>query len=184
MIRLLDETRAYLHAIINNFSRRILAWKVADTFDPVVTAELLVTASKDLVGEQPTLLADGGPENFNSAVDDLIETGLLRRLLAMTDILFSNSLIESWWRSLKNQWLYLNTLYTSATLRKLVAFYVEQHNTHLPHSGFQGQTPDEMYFGTGSNVPGRLDPARASARQVRMEVNRTTTCPICESVAS
>ena len=31
VIRLLDGTRAYLHAVIDNFSRRILAWRVADT---------------------------------------------------------------------------------------------------------------------------------------------------------
>ncbi len=34
LIRLLDGTRAYLHAVIDNFSRRILAWKVSATFDP------------------------------------------------------------------------------------------------------------------------------------------------------
>jgi len=36
-----------------------------------------------------------------SRIDELIDSGLLGRLLAMTDISFSNSLIESWWRSLK-----------------------------------------------------------------------------------
>jgi transposase InsO family protein len=29
VIRLLDGTRAYLHAVIDNFSRRILGWRVA-----------------------------------------------------------------------------------------------------------------------------------------------------------
>ena len=70
------------------------------------------------------------------------------------------------------------------TLRKLVAFYVEQHNTHLPHSAFRGQTPDEMYFGTGSRVPKQLEASRIAARKTRMEVNRGTTCPTCEPTAS
>jgi putative transposase len=35
VIRLLDGTPAYLHPVIDNFSRRILAWRVADTFAPV-----------------------------------------------------------------------------------------------------------------------------------------------------
>ena len=30
----------------------------------------------------------------------------------MTEISFSNSLIKSWWRVLKHQWLFLNTLDT------------------------------------------------------------------------
>ncbi len=54
------------------------------------------------------LLVDGGGENFNSAVDEVVESGLLRRVLAQTKITYSNSLIESWWRILKHQWLYFN----------------------------------------------------------------------------
>ena len=46
VIRLLDGTRAYLQAVIDNFSRRILAWRVADTFAPVNSAAVLVEASK------------------------------------------------------------------------------------------------------------------------------------------
>ena len=171
--------RAYLHAVIDNFSRRILAWKVSATFDPSTTAELLLSAASELVNEKPTLLVDGGVENYNSAVDELVDSGLLQRLLAMTDISFSNSLIESWWRALKHQWLFLNTLDTVSRLTKLVAFYVEEHNTRLPHSAFLGQTPDEMYYGTGNRVPKELESARKSACDSRMEVNRATTCPTC-----
>ena len=61
------------------------------------------------------LLVDGGVEKFNSAVDKVVESGLLRRVLALTEIRFSNSLNESWWRVLKHRWLYLNTLDTVTT---------------------------------------------------------------------
>ena len=74
----------------------------------------------------------------------------------------------------------MNTLDTVSTLKKLVAFYVEEHNTRLPHSAFRGQTPDEMYFGTGDPVPAELKSAKQAARQSRKEVNRATTCPTCE----
>ena len=120
MIRLLNGSRVYLQAVIDNFSRRILAWKISETFDPSGTAGLLINASKGLLGDKPTLLTDGGVENFNSAVDELIESRLLKRLLAMTEITYSNSMIESWWRALKHQWLYLNTLDTVTTLEMLV----------------------------------------------------------------
>ena len=165
---------------IDNFSRRILAWKVAPTFDPDSTAELLLTASVEVVDETPTLFADGGVENFNSAVDKLIESGLLTRLLAMTDIMFSNSLIESWFRSVKHQWLFLNTLDTVTAVEKLVSFYIAEHNRVLPHSAFKGQTPDEMYFGTGDAIPEELDAAKEAARAERLEVNRSRTCPVCD----
>ncbi len=180
LIRLLDGSRAYLHGVIDNFSRRILAWKVSATFDPAVTAELLLSASRGLLDERPTLLTDGGVENFNSAVDELIETGVLRRLLAMTEISYSNSLIESWWRVLKHQWLYLNSLDTVNAVEKLVRFYVGEHNTRLPHSAFRGQTPDEMYFGTGDNIPDQLEELRATARHERLAWNRQASCEACD----
>ena len=100
--------------------------------------------------------------------------------LAMTDISFSNSLIESWWRTLKHHWLYLNTLDTVRTLEKLVAFYVDEHNMRLPHSAFRGQTPDEMYFGTGGDVPGELETARRESRRLRLAENRRVRCSACE----
>jgi putative transposase len=74
VIRLLDGTRAYLHAVIDNFSRRILAWRVADTFAPVNSV---------------AVLADAGVENVNAQVDDLITTGVPRRVLAFTELKFS-----------------------------------------------------------------------------------------------
>src|SRR5262249_25516759 len=183
LIRLLDGSRAYLNAIIDNFSRRILAWKLSAQFDPMATADLLVQAGSGLTDQQPTLLADGGVENCNSAVDRLVQSGLLKRLLAQTEIAFSNSLIESWWRALKHQWLYLNSLDTIGTLEKLVGFYVAEHNTQLPHSAFRGQTPDEMDSGTAEHIPGELDAARLAARQARLKMNRQITCPQCDSLA-
>ncbi len=184
LIRLLDGSRAYLHAVIDNFSRRILAWKVTPTFDPGATAEILLAAAKALEHGTPTVLADGGAENFNGAVHELVRSGLLHRVLARIDITYSNSLIESWWRVLKHQWLYLNTLDTVSTVEKLVRFYVHEHNTRLPHSAFQGQTPDEMYFQNGDHIPQRLEAARQEARQARAEANRKRDCAACELLAA
>ena len=147
LIRLLDGSRAYLHAVIDNFSRRILAWKVTSTFDTAATAEILLTASKGVDHGVPTVLADGGIENFNGPVDELINSGLLHRVLAGTEITYSNSMIESWWRVLKHQWLYLNTLDTVTAVKNLVAFYVQEHNSRLPHSAFCGQTPFSSLLG-------------------------------------
>ena len=101
IVRLVDGSKAYLHAVIDNFSRRILSWRVGSRFDPANTAAVLLHASemsRSPAGETPTVLADGGVENVNRNVDELIESGLLRRVLAMTELRFSNSMIEAWWR--------------------------------------------------------------------------------------
>ncbi|MDB4680133.1 DDE-type integrase/transposase/recombinase [Planctomycetaceae bacterium] len=184
LIRLVNGSRAYLHAVIDNYSRRILAWRVLDHFEPGVTAQLFLDASKSTVSGTPTVLVDGGSENYNAAVDEVVESGLLKRVLAQTEIVFSNSLIESWWRVLKHQWLFLHELDSAQTIEKLVAFYVDQHNTHLPHSAFRGQTPDEMYFGTDEDIPQQLHESRLMARRSRLEANRAQSCRMCEELIS
>jgi putative transposase len=184
LIRLITGGRVYLHAVIDNYSRRILSWHVSDSFQPGITAKLLVEAANNKGAEKTTLLVDGGIENYNADVDNVVESNRLTRVLAQTESRFSNSLIESWWRGLKHQWLYLNELDSAATVEKLVTFYVEQYNAHLPHSAFQGQTPDEMYFGTGDAIPKQLEASRAAARKLRMESNRAKKCGACEEAVS
>ena len=130
----------------------------------------------------PVVWADAGVENVNTQVDDLITTGVLRRILAFTELKFSNSMIEAWWRSLKHQWLFLHSFDSVTTVRRLVAFYVYEHNRVLPHSAFRGQTPDEMYFGTGDAVPADLRSCAAAARRARVEANRSAACETCPSV--
>jgi hypothetical protein len=49
----------------------------------------------------------------------------------------------------------------------------------MPHSAFDGQTPDEMYFGTGGEVAINLAIARQAAREERMKANRATRCGVC-----
>jgi len=88
-------------------------------------------------------------------------------------------MIESWWRSLKHGWLYINHLDSMATLRKLLEFYVAEHNEVMPHSAFDGQTPDEMYLGRGDVVPDELARRRREARTTRMEQNRNVACCGC-----
>ena len=180
VIRLLDGSRVYLSAVIDNYSRRILAWRVGDRLSGASSVAVLVAAAADLEGgETPRVLADAGPENRNAAVDQLIESGLLTRVLAMVDIHYSNSLIEAWWRTLKHNWLYLHSLDSLAKVKRLVAFYVDEHNSQLPHSAFKGQTPDEMYFGKDKGVAEDLAARRAEARQRRLEVNRAARCGVC-----
>ncbi len=109
-----------------------------------------------------------------------LETGVLRRILALVEVAFSNSMIEAWWRSLRHQWLYLHMLDSFNSLKRLIAFYVEQHNAVMPHSAFLGQTPDEIYFGTGDQVPAELKTAHQAAQQRRFTENRAARCSLCE----
>ncbi|HJZ70191.1 MAG TPA: integrase core domain-containing protein [Vicinamibacterales bacterium] len=103
-------------------------------------------------------------------------------MLAFAELKFSNSTIEAWWRTLKHQWLFLHPLDSVTTVRRLLAFYVDEHNRVLPYSAFRGQTPDEMYFGTGGTVSADLTSGAAAAHRARIDANRSATCVTCPSV--
>ena len=77
----------------------------------------------------PTVVTDGGVEKVNDSVESLIKTGLFKRVLALKEVTFSNWMIEARWRALKYQWLYLHPLESYASVRRLVAFYVQACNT-------------------------------------------------------
>lgn len=143
------------------------------------TCRVLVAAGRHLEGSVPTVVADSGGENVNTDVDALVERGTVKRVLAQVEVTYSNSVIEAWWRSLKHGWLFLHSLDSVAAVERLIAFYVEQHNTVMPHSAFDGRTPDEVYFGQRTELEGELVEARHRARAERMAKNRSLACDAC-----
>jgi len=181
IIKLLDGTRAYLHAVIDNYSRRILSWTLEDRLGSGGTCQILREAAIQLRkrSEKTTVVADSGSENVNAEVDELLKDEALTRVLAQVEVTFSNSMIEAFWRSLKHSWIFLHSLDNFTCLGRLIEFYVTAHNEVMPHSAFEGQTPDEMYFGTGGAVPAELASARKVAREERMKANRAAACSVC-----
>ena len=167
--------------IIDNYSRRILSWTLESRLGSGATCRVLREAAMEIAGkvEGSLLVSDAGSENVNRNVDDQLEDIDLERVLAQIDVTYSTSMIEAFWRSLKHSWLYLHGLETESELRRLIAFYVEAHNEVMPHSAFEGQTPDEMYFGTGGAVAINLAIARQAAREERMRTNRAARCGVC-----
>jgi putative transposase len=181
IIRLLDGTRAYLHAVIDNYSRRILSWTLEERLGSGGSCRILREAVIQLndCPEHTIVVADSGSENVNGPVDNLLNAEELPRVLAQVEVTFSNSMIEAFWRSLKHSWLYLHSLDSFAALGRLIESYVTAHNEVMPHSTFDGQTPNEMFFGAGDEVAKRLSEARSSAREERMRANRAALCGVC-----
>jgi Integrase core domain len=141
----------------------------------VLTVLALIASSRHLdgPGSSTTVVVDSGIENVNQAVDATLVSTCLRRVLAQVEVSYSNSMVEAWWRSLKHQWLFLNSLDTIDRLRTLVAFFVEAHNTQMPHAAFAGHTPDEIYLGMAPNLAAELAVTRTAARERRLAANRS-----------
>jgi len=101
-------------------------------------------------------------------------------VLAQIDIISSNSLIEAFWRQLKHAWLFLNTLDSAAAVRRLVAFYVREHNEKIPRAVLGARTLDEVYFSREENALERLSEQRKTAQKVRTWQIEQASCHRCE----
>ncbi|HMA91075.1 MAG TPA: DDE-type integrase/transposase/recombinase [Polyangiaceae bacterium] len=91
VIRLLNGTKLDLHGVADNFSRRLLAWKLEERLSPTTTCEELAEAAKCLpeARSEVTLLTDSGVENVNATVDEFLISGILKRVLAQVEIVGS-----------------------------------------------------------------------------------------------
>ena len=99
--------KLYIQAVIDNFSRFVLAWRVTDEINAQNTVETLNLAKKKaaelLDTKDPVnVMMDPGTENNNGKVLQFISSKNLLRALARVDIHYSNSMIESLFRMLKN----------------------------------------------------------------------------------
>jgi len=87
----------------------------------------LLAAGKHLViAGRPLLYADLGVENVNGAVDSILLTACLDRILAQVEVAFSNSLIEAYWRFAEASMVVLEYLGFCSAVRAMVEFYVQR----------------------------------------------------------
>ncbi len=181
IIRLLDGARCYLHAVMDGFSRRVLAWTLRPRLSAEGTRRVLGDALARVPGARVNVLTDGGCENTIVGTDQEL-SAVADHVVAQVDITQSNSMIESLWSQLRHRWLYLHSLDSFARLEHLIAVYIVDHNSRIPTMALGGRTPDEAYFGRETNLPRQLRDQHLEAQRLRVETNRRTTCLSCSSV--
>jgi len=183
-IKLIDNTKCYIQAVIDNCSRYILAWHVSTSIGGIQTKKLLKTALKNAMKlkklDVPELYVDGGTENNNKDVDQLIDDRILTRTIAQIDVIFSNSMIERLFYSLKNNFLYFQSLSSFNVLKHLVNYYFNEHNDRIPHSAFNGATPKEAFLGRiQENSLIKFKSQRENTIKKRIKKNKEKACRLC-----
>ena len=134
----------YLVAIMDWFSRKVLAWRLSNSME----ADFCVEALKEALAKY------GPPEIMNSDQGSQFTGFEWTNALTEAGVKISmdgrgrwidNRMIERLWRSLKYECVYLNAFETGSEARGGIGRWIDYYNTDRPHSTHGILTPNEAY---------------------------------------
>jgi putative transposase len=141
----------YLVAILDVYSRKVLAHRLSNTLSADFCVEAL----------QEALSKFGRPEIFNTDQGSQFTSEGWIEVLDKAGIAISmdgkgrwidNVFVERLWRSVKYEEVYLHG-YTSGTeARKALARYFNFYNTRRSHQSHDYQTPDDVYYAAAAST--------------------------------
>jgi putative transposase len=135
---------AYLVAIIDWYSRRVLGWRISNSMDAVFCVDCLEEA----------LRSHGRPEIFNSDQGSQFTSVAFTSVLKREDIVismdgrgraFDNIFVERLWRNVKHEDVYLKGYASMSELTTGLAEYFAFYNGERPHQSLGHLTPDVVY---------------------------------------
>jgi len=134
----------YLFAIIDLYSRYVVGWSVSNT----MTAEWCVGVLEEVISH------NGKPEIINSDQGSQFTSDCYIELLKSKEILISmdgrgraldNVFVERLWRSVKQEYVYLNPCETGQELWRGLNDYFRFYNMVRPHQNLGNLPPGELY---------------------------------------
>ncbi|QLH14373.1 MULTISPECIES: IS3 family transposase [Paracoccus] len=134
----------YLVAIMDWFSRKVLAWRLSNTMD----ADFCVAALEEAIahhGRPDIFNTDQGSQFTSFAFTTTLKDAGIRISMDGRGRWMDNVFIERLWRSLKYECVFLNAFETGSEARNGIGSWIAYYNERRPHSTFGGRTPDEVY---------------------------------------
>jgi putative transposase len=142
----------YLVAIMDWYSRYVLAWELSITMEKEFCISALDRALKISI---PRIFnTDQGSQFTSNEFTSCLEGNGIAISMDGRGRVFDNIFIERLWRTVKYEEVYLHDYHNIAEARRRLSTYFEFYNTERIHSSLGDLTPLEVYF----KERGRLTP--------------------------
>lgn len=141
----LEKGFAYLAAIIDWNTKKILSWKLSNTMDVALTTTTLNEALS-LYPKPDIFNSDQGSQyTANEHIDILVKNNISISMDAKGRSI-DNIVIERFWRTLKYENIYPSSYSTIKEARSGIEEYMNIYNSERLHSSLDYLTPNEVYF--------------------------------------
>lgn len=181
-----DGVKHCIYFLSDNFSRKILAWRVAFEVNWQYVKECIEDAYQVATGIENSLnleiITDGGPENTHHSLDEYIRSlvGNIKKSIALKDIKFSNSPAEAKNKTFKTYYADEKETENTNHLIEKVRFFVSDFSADRPNQPLKGFTPDEVYFDKRPVFD--FVGLRQLDAQKRKETHKNSPCNACELI--
>jgi putative transposase len=138
---------AYLVAIMDWASRKVLAWRLSNTLDASFCSEALKEAIARY-GCPDIFNTDQGSQFTADDFTDVLKDHKIRISMDGRGRWVDNVFVERLWRSVKYEEVYLKAYESLTEARRGLGDYFEFYNSRRRHQGLDYRTPDEVYWDT------------------------------------
>lgn len=136
---------AYLVAIMDLYSRKVLSYRISNTADASFCVEALLEAL-ERYGTPAIFNSDQGSQFTCEAFTGILNDLGVRISMDSTGRALDNVFVERMWRSLKYEQIYLNEYESMPELKASVERYYQFYNSERFHQSLEYRTPDEVYY--------------------------------------
>ena len=137
---------AYLVAVMDWYSRRVLSWRLSNTLDSRFCVEVL-TEALEIYGTPDIFNTDQGSQFTAEAFTGPLRDRGVKISMDGRGRYIDNIFVERLWRSLKYEAIYLHEYVNVAEAREAIGRYWSFYNIERPHQSLGYQTPAAFYEG-------------------------------------
>lgn len=135
----------FLVAIMDWFSRYVVAWELSNSLDSGFCVEALKRALKRY-GAPRISNTDQGSQFTSADYLEVLKRAGVQISMDSRGRALDNAFIERLWRTVKYEELYLRDYADGMAVREGLRRYFRFYNTGRPHSALGNQTPQEVHF--------------------------------------
>ncbi|MDP2815088.1 MAG: IS3 family transposase [Rectinemataceae bacterium] len=139
----------YLTAVIDWYSRYVLAWRLSNTLDNSFCIEVVEEALEH--GKPEIFNTDQGAQYTSADFLSVLETRQIKISMDGKGRALDNVFVERLWRSVKYEEIYLKVYETVPELKRSLKIYFSFYNEVRPHQSLDYKTPGKIYRGFVDN---------------------------------